>query len=75
MAAGKRRARWASEQHAKKEKRLAGASEPDRDTSAPQQVTVQPNIAVDGAWVTGEREWSWWAHTRGGNALAFKQPT
>jgi hypothetical protein len=21
------------------------------------------------------REWSWWAHTGGGNALAFKQPT
>jgi hypothetical protein len=22
-----------------------------------------------------KREWSWWAHTGGGNALAFKQPT
>ena len=21
------------------------------------------------------REWTWWAHTGGGNALAFKQPT
>jgi hypothetical protein len=22
-----------------------------------------------------QREWTWWAHTGGGNALAFKQPT
>jgi hypothetical protein len=22
-----------------------------------------------------ESEWTWWAHTGGGNALAFKQPT
>jgi hypothetical protein len=22
-----------------------------------------------------EREWAWWAHTGGGNALAVKQPT
>ena len=22
-----------------------------------------------------EREWTWWAHTGGGKALAFKQPT
>ena len=24
---------------------------------------------------TKERKWIWWAHTGGGNALAFKQPT
>ena len=27
------------------------------------------------AWGQRWREWTWWAHTGGGNALAFKQPT
>jgi membrane associated rhomboid family serine protease len=25
--------------------------------------------------VMEKKEWSWWAHTGGGNALAFNQPT
>jgi hypothetical protein len=25
--------------------------------------------------VSDEREWTWWAHTGGGNVLAFKQPS
>jgi hypothetical protein len=52
----------------------AESSEP-RCASATPHARTRTGLLLAGEVEGGKREWTWWARTGGGNALAFIQPT